>query len=83
QNNNVIFIDEEIIIDNDLSSNNFNFLTEEQAFKQALEKNSKEKDETFEECARREALEEANIKLKELIFVCFQEGFRKFSDRNT
>ncbi|CAG8798595.1 19816_t:CDS:1, partial [Racocetra fulgida] len=25
----------------------------------------------------------ANIELKKLIFVCFQEGFREFPDRNT
>ncbi|CAG8787211.1 6788_t:CDS:2, partial [Gigaspora rosea] len=40
----------------------------------------KEKNETFEDCARREALEEAKLELKELFFVCFQEGFRQFPD---
>ncbi|CAG8723946.1 14743_t:CDS:2, partial [Gigaspora rosea] len=41
----------------------------------------KELDETFEICTRREALEEANLELKELFFVCFRKGFKQFQDR--
>ncbi|CAG8790456.1 28921_t:CDS:1, partial [Gigaspora margarita] len=42
----------------------------------------KEKDETFENCANCEALEEAllDLKEKELFFVCFQDGFKQFPD---
>ncbi|RIB01966.1 hypothetical protein C2G38_2150216 [Gigaspora rosea] len=41
----------------------------------------KRKDESFEECAIRETLKEANVAMKELNYVDMDEGFRVFPDK--
>jgi 8-oxo-dGTP pyrophosphatase MutT (NUDIX family) len=40
----------------------------------------KNNNETFEECAKREAKEETDLYISEAQFICFHEGFRKFPD---
>ena len=40
----------------------------------------KEKDESFETCAIREAKEETGIEIKDIKFICLHEGFKKYID---
>ncbi|CAG8529419.1 4283_t:CDS:1 [Dentiscutata erythropus] len=41
---------------------------------------SRKKKESFEQCAIRETIKEANIESREIHYICTHEGFRKFPD---
>ena len=71
-----------ILVTNDkkIFLSKWNNLTKDYYSKYQVTGGYKETDESFEQCAIREAKEEAELDIKEIEFICCHEGFRVFPD---